>query len=122
MNDNYDGYMKLEKHYSPKERVKASLSKAYKEGYEQAVEKARINAQNYYWTAETMYLDDESEYRELDLSSFKKILAGKDAEWKKEFVSGLTDAYAKHWNLMIYNLKTFDFHFSSLDEGTISEL
>ena len=110
-NDNYDGYMKLEKYYSPEEQVRASFSEAYKEGYEQGVEKARINAQNCYWTTGTMYWDDAYEYKELDLSSFKKILDQKNIKWKKEFTSGFNDAYAKHWNLMIYKLKTFDFLF-----------
>ncbi len=111
MSDNYDGsvkYRELEPQYTQAKKLRAEFSEGYKEGYEQAVEKACMDAQEYFWVSGT---EHEKHYRERtpDLPEFDEVydededewVLSEDAqEWVEEFWDGWNDAYTKHFNKM----------------------
>jgi hypothetical protein len=115
MSDNYNGsvkYLVLEPQYTQAERRRAESSEAYKEGYEQAVEKACMDANEYWWTIGTIHYKDKQ--RSPDLPDFEQFydedtdeweLSEEDEEWLEEFWDGWDDAHTKHFNKVITELK-----------------
>jgi hypothetical protein len=121
MSNNYDGfvrYRELEPQYTQAEKRRAEFSEGYKEGYEQAVEKACMDAQEHHWTAETEKIDRTSfERRERtpDFPDFEEIydeeesewfLSDDDREWVEDFWDGWNDAHHKHYVQMSEIMKS----------------
>lgn len=118
MSNNYGGsvrYRELEPQYTQAEMRRAEFSEGYKEGYEQAVEKACMDAQEHCWINYTEKIDRMSYQRHrrertpdlpeldemYDEDTGEWFLSNEDQEWVEDFWDGWNDAHTKHYNQMI---------------------
>lgn len=108
-------YVSLEALYTQNEKSKANSSEAYKIGYEEASERACIDAQENYWQDSAEQRDQVSygkrkystprlEDLSLDLvydDEGEYVLTKEDQEFFDDYCEGWNDSYDKHYKKMI---------------------
>ena len=112
-------YEILEPQYTQAEKRRAKYSEWYREGYEQAVKKACMDAQEHCWTAYAEQVDQmnygKRTEKSPDLPDFEEVYNEEDDEWElssedqqsvEDFWDGWNDAHTKHYNKMIEVMKS----------------
>ncbi len=112
-------YRELEPQYTKAEKRKAESLEGYKEGYEQAVERTCMDAQEDFWTSETAKLDQISYQkrtpRSPDFPEFDEVyneeedeweFSEEDQEWIRNFWDGWNAAHTKHYNIMLKKMES----------------